>query len=61
MILRSSKQHLHFVFNGKVRLPMDQQLTVKFLFFEASASGLVAVVLIFLLAIMAMGLAAYRK
>lgn len=49
------------ILNGKVRLPMDQQLTVKFLFFEASASGLVAVVLIFLLAIMAMGLAAYRK
>lgn len=40
---------------------MDQQLSVKFLFFEASASGLVSVVLIFLLAIMAMALAAYRK
>lgn len=41
--------------------PMDQQLSVKFLFFEASASGLVSVVLIFVLAIIAMGLAAYRK
>lgn len=40
---------------------MDQQISVKFLFFEASASGLVAVVLIFILAILAMGLAAYRK
>lgn len=40
---------------------MDQQLSVKFLFFEASASGLVSVVLIFILALLAMGLAAYRK
>lgn len=39
---------------------MDQ-LSVKFLFFEATASGLLPVVLIFLLAIMAMGLVAYRK
>ncbi len=60
MILRSSKQHTFLILNEKVR-PMDQQISVKFLFFEASASGLVAVVLIFLLAIMAMGLAAYRK
>jgi hypothetical protein len=60
LTLRSSKQHLIFL-NGKVRLPMDQQLTVKFLFFEASASGLVSVILIFVLAILAMGLTAYLK
>ncbi len=39
---------------------MDQQLSVKFLFFEASASGLVAVILIFILALLAMGIAARR-
>lgn len=39
---------------------MDQ-LSVKFLFFEATASGLLPVVLIFILAIMAMGLAVYKK
>jgi len=39
---------------------MDQ-LSVKFLFFEASATGLVSVVLIFILAILAMGIAVYRK
>lgn len=37
------------------------QLSVKFMFFEANASGLVSVVLIFVLAIMAMGLVAYRR
>lgn len=39
---------------------MDQ-LSVKSLFFEASATGLVSVVLIFILAILAMGIAVYRK
>lgn len=39
---------------------MDQ-LSVKFLFFEANATGLVSVVLIFILAILAMGIAVYRK
>lgn len=39
---------------------MDQ-LSVKFLFFEASATGLVSVVFIFILAILAMGIAVYRK
>lgn len=55
----SSTSFISFL-NEEVR-PMDQQLSVKFLFFEASASGLVSVVLIFVLAIIAMGLAAYRK
>lgn len=40
---------------------MDQQLSVKFLFFEAGTSGLVAVILIFMLAVLAMGLAAYKR
>lgn len=39
---------------------MDQ-LSIKFFFFEASGSGVLAVSLIFVLVVMAMGLRAYRK
>ena len=50
--MRSSKQHLHLYFNGKVRLM--PKITIKFLGLEVSAQGVLSVVLASVIALTAL-------